>query len=237
MRKKVIGVKAKTNLVKLATLADLSKITRRTRDRWAFSNPVAPGMIDIENQPIYDTNSFAAGSAFPSTTAFFATPSGQSSKTYQQTNMIQARSLPAPQTLSIRDYRLIVRNDALPPDLFNLLYNTWLDFWIGTKEYFVGPSVLWTAGGGGVVNAVGMVGETPTTGGANYFYSSSNGDQDQRNVFTLSRPIQIGSLETFYLNLNCPTSFNLVASTATPVGGTGLTVIAVLDGELVKGVQ
>lgn len=227
----------KSNLLQLKSLADFSKITRRTRANWAFSNPVAPGMIDIENQPIYDTNSLAAGSAFPSTVSFFQTPKGQSSKTYLQTNMVNASSLPAPQTLSIRAYRLIVRNDAIPPDLFNFLYNTWLDFWIGTKEYFTGPSCLWTAGAGGVVSAVGMVGAVPTSGGTDYFYSGSNGNPDQRDVFTLSRPIQIGSLETFYLNINCPTSFNLTSGSATPVAGTGLTIIAVLDGELVKGVQ
>jgi hypothetical protein len=225
------------NLVKVATLADLSKIGRRTRDRWAFSNPVAPGMIDIENQPLYDTNSLAAAASFPSTMSFFQTPKGQSGKTYLQTNMVNASALPAPQTMSVRDYRLIVRNDALPPDLFNFLYNTWLDFWIGSKEYFTGPSCLWTAGAGGIVNAVAMVGEAPSSGGANYFYSASNGTQDQRNVFTLSRPIQIGSLETFYLNINCPTSFTLVSGSSTPVAGTGLTIIAVLDGELVKAVQ
>lgn len=234
MRKDILKGK---KLAEMKSLVDFSKIQRRTRSRWAFSNPVAPGMIDIENQPVYDTNTLAAGAAFPSTLSFFQTPKGQSGKTYLQTNMVNAGLLPAPQTLSIRDYKLIVRNDAVPPDLFNFLYNTWLDFWIGGKEYFTGPSVLWTAGSGGVVNAAAMVGQSPTTGGANYFYSSSNGLQDQRNVFSLSRPIQIGSLETFYLNINCPTSFNLVAASATPVAGTGLTVIAVLDGELVKAVQ
>jgi hypothetical protein len=227
----------KSNLIQLKSLADFSKIRRRTRDRWAFSNPVAPGMIDIENQPLYDTNTVAAGAAFPSTLSFFQTPKGQSGKTYLQTNMVNASSLPAPQTMSIRAYRLIVRNDAIPPDLFNFLYNTWLDFWIGTKEYFTGPSCLWTAGAGAVISALGMVGQVPVAGGTDYFYSGSNGNPDQRDVFTLSRPIQIGSLETFYLNINCPTSFNLAGGAITPVPGTGLTIIAVLDGELVKGVQ
>jgi hypothetical protein len=151
--------------------------------------------------------------------------------------MVNASSLPAPSTLSIRAYRLIVRNDAAPADLFNLLFNTWLDFWVGNKEYFTGPSCLWTAGAGGIVSAAAGLGQVPSAGGTNYFYSSSNGNPDQRDVFTLSRPIQIGSLETFYLNLNAPTSFNLVSGSATPVAGTGLTIIAVLDGELVKSVQ
>ena len=229
------------NLIKLDSLQDFNPALinpkRRTRSRFAFSNPVAPGMIDIENQPIYDTNSVAAGAAFPQSLSFFQTPKGQSGKTYVQTNMVQAASLPAPQTLSVRAYRLVVRNDAVPQDLINVLYDTYLDFWIGSKEYFTGPSFLWTSGGGAVVNAVGQLGQVPSAGGTLSVLSASNGTQDQRNVFTLTRPIQIGSLETFYLNIVAPTSFNLAAGNATPLAGTGLTVVAILDGELVKGVQ
>lgn len=218
---------------KLSQIADRDLGRIRTRKGWRFSNPIVAGLREIINQPIYDTMSVAVATAFPTQTIFFQTPIGQGGNTQLQTNMTQAGLLPAPQKFSVRALRLAVRNNANQTDLVNFLYQTWLQLFVSSKPYWIGPSFLLTAGGG----AKGFATEFGAAGTTNAAYNlTSNGVEDQRNVYALSRPIEIEQNEQFRLELNVGTAFNTVAA-ASVAPGTGLTVVAILDGELSRGVS
>lgn len=211
--------------------ADLGRI--RTRSRWSHANPVVAGLRELITQPLYSTVTVAANTAFPQLSTFFQAVIGAAGVTQQQTNMTQAGILPAPQKFSVRALRLAVRNDANQTDLINLLYQTWLRLYVSEKPYFLGPAFLLTAGGG----AVGYAALLDTAGqGTNVFNITSNGLQDQRNIFALSRPIEVEQNEQFRLELNLGVAFNTVAAGSVPAG-TGLTIVSILDGELSRGVS
>ncbi len=210
---------------------DLGRI--RTRTRWAHENPIMAGVREVITQPQYDSFAVAAATAFPALTTLFQAPVGQAGRTYLNTNMLQAGILPAPSKFSVRAIRLAVQNDANRNDLVNFLYLTWVRLYVSQKPYFIGPSFLLTAGGGAVGYGAQM--EVGVAGDVHYNLVS-NGVQDQRNILALSRPIEIEQNEQFSLEVNLGTAFNTVA-VATPTFGTGLTVYAILDGELVRGVN
>lgn len=211
--------------------ADLGRI--RTRDRWSYDNPIVAGLRELLTQPLYSTVAVAANTAFPALSTFFQAVIGAAGVTQQQTNMTQAGILPAPQKFSVRALRLAVRNDANHTDLINLLYQTWLRLYVSEKPYFLGPAFLLTAGGG----PVGYAAEVGTVAVGDVIYNiTANGSQDQRNIFALSRPIEIEQNEQFRLELTLGTAFNTVAAGSRPAG-TGLTLVAILDGELSRGVS
>lgn len=217
--------------VRELTKDSLGKV--RTRSRWLHENPIMAGVREIITQPIYDSFAVAPLTAFPALTTLFQAPVGQAGRTYQNTNMNAAGLLPSPQKFSIRAVRLAVRNDAAFADIVNFLYQTWVRLYVSGKPYFIGPSFLLTAGGGVVVFGA----QLGTAGQAlNEVIGTSNGVQDQRNTLALSRPIEIEQNEQFSLEINLGVAFNTLAGNVDPIGY-GLTVYAVLDGELSRGVS
>jgi hypothetical protein len=220
--------------------SEIGRVRTRRNGRWAYENPVMAGVREIITQPFYDSLTVAANAAFPAQTTLFQTPVGQAGRTYLQTNMTQAGILPAPQKFSTRALRLAVRNDAIPADLINFLYQTWLRLYVSEKPYFIGPSFLWTAGGG-VTGFGALLGTASALVGnavpGSEFLFTSNGVPDQRNIFALSRPIEIEQNEQFRLEINVGTAFNTTAAAAVDPLGTGLTIYAILDGELSRGVN
>ncbi len=199
-----------------------------------FRNPVLAGVEDVVNQPIYDSFSVAAGTAWPNVTTLFAQSQGQSGKTLAQTNMILAGTLQAPQRLYVQSYRIFTGNDTVIADLNAILRNVSVTLTIGTKPYFQGPVLLLSAGSGALVTAASQVGTAPT--GSAPLFSTSNGNPDQRSVFSLSRPIMLEEGESFSVTFRAETAFNTQANTTNPAG-VGATVYFILDGELYRGVQ
>jgi hypothetical protein len=212
----------------------------RTRSRWSHSNPVMAGVRELITQSLYDSFAVAPATAFPALTTLFQAPVGQAGRTYQQTNMLAAGVLPAPQKFSTRAIRLAVCNNAIPADLISLLYQTWVRLYVSQKWYFIGPSFLLTAGGGVAGYGATLGAPSALVGNAvpgSEFLFTSNGVPDQRNVFALSRPIEIEQNEQFSLEINLGVAFNTTAAAAVDPLGTGLTVYALLDGELSRGVS
>lgn len=197
-------------------------------------NPVLAGVEDVVNQPIYDSFSVAAATAWPNVTTLFAQSMGQSGKTLAQTNMIAAGILQAPQRLYVQSYRVFIGNDTVISDLNQILRNVSVTLTIGKKPYFEGPVLLLSAGCGALVTAAANVGTAPA--GSAPLFSTSNGNPDQRNIFSLSRPFMLEEGESFSVTFRAETAFNTTAAAANPPG-VGATVYFILDGELYRGVQ
>ena len=197
------------------------------------SNPTVGGIEDLVTQPKYDSVSFAAGAAFAAQT-LFQTIKGQSGKTLAQTNMTLAGALPNPQRLNLRALRVWIANSTVPVDLFNLLQNVSIEVKFNGKSYFEGPLGLLTAGCGAMVTAAAQVGTAPA--GSAPLFATSNGQPDQRNVFSLNQPIMIEQGEPIEVKLNADIAFNFAAAGANPAG-VGTTIYVILDGDLYRAVS
>jgi hypothetical protein len=197
------------------------------------SNPSVGGIEDLITQPLYDSVSFAAGAAFAAQT-MFQTIKGQAGKTLAQTNMTFAGALPNPQRLNVRALRVWIANSTAPVDLFNLLQNVSIEVVFNGKPYFQGPLGLLTAGCGAMVTAAAQVGTAPA--GSAPVFSTSNGNPDQRNVFSLNQPIMIEQGEPIEVKLNADIAFNFAAAGANPAG-VGTTIFVILDGDLYRAVN
>jgi len=224
--------------IRFAKLRELNEgqIARaRGRGRMRFANPMFPGYADVVDQPVYDDASLAAATAFPAAgLTFFQSGVGQSGKT-QWDSYLQGQSngLPNPQKLFLRAYRFIIQPDANPTDAINVLFKTWLNFVIGLKPYFFGPTFLWTGGVG--VSLFGSQVGTAAVGSA-VVSAVNNGTPDARSLFSLSKPFMIEQGDVFSVNLNLGSAFSTVAAATVPAG-TGLKMYCMLDGQLYRGIQ
>ena len=196
-------------------------------------NPLVANMMEVINQPVYDSVSYAQAAAMTKS-VLFQTPIGQSGKTLAQTYMTKAGQLEQPQKLVIRAISLFFANNTLPVDLVNFLQNVSFTLTVGKKpmlECFAGNL---TAGRGVVTYSAAELGTAAA--GDVQFVSTLNGVADPRSVFTLNQPIVIEGGEGFNVTLNPETAFNFAAAASRP-NGVGTTVYVILDGELYRGVQ
>lgn len=196
-------------------------------------NPLVANIMEVINQPVYDSASFNPSAAMAKT-VLFQTPIGQSGKTLAQTYMTKAGQLEQPQKLVIRSIKLWLANNTTLVDMINFLTLNSFTLTVGKKpmlECFCGTL---TAGIGAIATAAAELG-TIATGDAQ-FVSTSNGAPDQRNTFTLNQPIVIEGGEGFSVTINPETAWNFAANTTRPTG-VGTTFYVVLDGELYRGVQ
>jgi len=198
-----------------------------------LKNPGVPGMIDIIDQPIYDSVSFAAGAAMAAT-KLFQTPQGQGGKTLAQTNMTSAGQLPAPWSLDVTAVKVYIANNTVPADLQNLQSNVSLTFYVGIKWFLQCPLVNLPAAMGAFNTYASQIG-TAAAGDRPYF-STSNGWPDTHAAYTLTKVIPIGIEENFNVTLVPETGFNFAAAAGTTYGA-GTTIQVYLDGVLTRQVQ
>jgi hypothetical protein len=185
--------------------------------------------MDVQHTPIYDTIEIAAGGSVTElTTSFFTNVGPASNKTKAQTNMSQSRRLPAPEAFSIFGFRLRWREDILAADLFGILNNFVLQFYLGQKIYQEAP--LWYFSPGGGVNAVVTLDGAASSTTIDYF---TNGVPHRESMHKLAIPIVIENQMTFWAQLAGGT-YTLTASGS---GGTGLQLQLILDGFYARGVQ
>jgi len=198
-------------------------------------NPMAPGVVDVVTQSLYDQVTFAQGASFTKT-LLFQQPKGQGGKTLANTNMTQPGQLPNPQRFTVMAICVYILNNTIPADFANLLNNVSLEFDVNTKWYVQGPLAMFPAGRGFKLDAAAQVGQAPSSGGAVDLYSAGNGVPDYRSVYVLDAPVTIEQGEQFQVILNPETAFSLTANTTNPPGvGTVITVY--LDGNLERGVS
>lgn len=196
----------------------------------AFKSEVyVSNRMDVQHTPIYDTIEIAAaGTVNELTTAFFTNVGPSSGKTKAQTNMTQSRRLPAPEAFSIFGFRLRWKENIFIDDLYEILDNFVLQFYLGQKVYQEAP--LWYfSPGGGVNGFVALDGAAAAT--SRTFLT--NGVPHREAMHKLAIPIVIENQMTFYAQLSGGT-YTLTAAAG---GGTGLQLQLVLDGFYARGVQ
>ena len=204
------------------------------RGRLCFSNPTLPGQLDVVDNPVYDDASIAAATAWPNNITFFNTGVGSGGKTqFDSLEAFGSNGLPNPQKLFLRAYRFIIQPDINPTDAIQVLFSTWINFVIGMKPYFTGPTFLWT-GGVGISLFGAQLGTAPA--GSSPISAVNNGTPDARSLFTLSRPFVLEQGEAFNVSLNLGKAFTTVAAASVPAG-TGVKMYAMLDGQWYRGVQ
>src|SRR5271170_583098 len=127
-------------------------------------------MMDVQDEPIYDTVSFLTGQTMSVTTVSFYTNVGDSApmfltatinKTLANTNMSASGKLIAPEAQAIFQHRLQFNESIDPRDMLAITGASIVSglgtlptgfayvFKMGTKEYQTGP-VIDYAGGGGI---------------------------------------------------------------------------------------
>lgn len=179
--------------------------------------------MDVQHTPLYDTVAIAAGNPLSVlTSALFTNVGPASLKTLAQTNMSQSQRLPAPEAFSAFGFRLRWAEDILLADLLTILNGFAFEFWLGQKCYQRAP--LWYFGAGGGPFAV-------TTRMAASVYT--NGVPQREAMHKLAIPVVIENQMTFMAQLQ-GTQVNMTAAAA---GGTGFTLVALLDGLYARGVQ
>jgi hypothetical protein len=182
--------------------------------------------VDVQDTPVYDTVTIAAGGSVTNNTVSWFTSVGPGSgKTLAQTNMVTAGKLNAPEAFSIMSFRLRWSENILPADLYAILNGFALQFTIGTKPYQTGPLWNYSAGGG--------IFGTSTNATPVVTSLLSNGNPGRMHMHRLAIPLVIENQATFYANL----VGNAATLTASGGGGTGATLQLMLSGLYARGVQ
>jgi hypothetical protein len=184
--------------------------------------------VDVQDTPVYDTVTIAAGGTVSNNTvSFFTTPQGAGSgKTLAQTNMVTGGKLNAPEAFSIMSFRLRWSENILPADLYAILNGFAFQFTIGTKPYQTGP--LWNYNAGG-----GIFGSLTNTTASTVTSLLSNGNPGRMHMHRLAIPLVIENQATFYGNF----VGNPITLTGSGSGGTGATLQMMLCGLYARGVQ
>lgn len=192
---------------------------------------VAPGMVDIQQIPLYDTFTVAAATAIVPPVQFFTVPIGTAgsgfatAKTIVQTNLTQPARLEAPRSFEVHALRLYVQQNVAFADLISLFNSLVAVLIVGEKAYQQGPVWMFPAGGGITGN--------PTIAGASNW---QNGLANPCAINLIAQPflVKLEQGENFRVELQGTTGFTTAAAAA---GGTGLTIVTVLDGILTRQVQ
>lgn len=191
------------------------------------SNTYISDQVDVQDTPVYDTVTIAAGGTVSQTTSsFFTNVGAASSKTLAQTNMVTSGKLNAPEAFSIMSFRLRFSENVLAADIYAIMNGFALQYTIGTKPYQTGP--LWNYNAGG-----GIYGSLTNTTANTVSSLLSNGMPGRMHMHRLAIPLVIENQATFYANL----VGNSVTLTAGGSGGTGLTLQLMLSGLYARGVQ
>jgi hypothetical protein len=181
-----------------------------------------PNSMDVQSEPLYDEITTAAGATLTpgiSGSQFFANPTG---KNYAQTNVLEARKLPAPEAFAVMGIKFYPTPNILLADWTAIGSNFALEFWIGQKWYNRAPCQFYNAGLG-------------TSGFTTYSSNSfiTNGLPGRGHAHSLEINIIVDNQASFYGNL----SGTATTMTASASGGTGSTIYMLLDGLHARGVQ
>jgi len=178
-----------------------------------------PNSMDVQHEPLYDTNVYAQAATIPNNTQFFTNPSG---KTINQTNVATPKKLDAPEAFAVMGIRFRVGENILLADFVTLMNSFVLEFWIGQKEYNRGPLWHYNAGGG-------ITGFSTASSAS----ALNNGLTGRIHMHELAINIVIDNQASFYGNLN-GVQVTLAGSGS---GGVGATLVMLLDGLHARGVQ
>jgi len=175
--------------------------------------------MDVQDTPLYDTVTYAAGATINTPNSQFFTNVGSASgKSYVQTNMTQSQKLTAPEAFSVFGLRVYWDGTVLRADLNSLLQGFVYEFWMLTKNYQRAPLYHFSAG-------MGIDGYTTRTNESFY----TNGTPNRDSMHALEIPLVISNQLSFYGQL-VGNNFVLSAS------GAGLILVTELVGLYARGV-
>lgn len=186
------------------------------------SEVLVQNRMDVQDTPVYDTVTIAAGSTLNQTTSYLFTnvgPQANPAKTLAQTNMSQPQKLNAPEAFSIFGFAFRWQENLSLLDIYNILGGFVFEFWLNQKPYQRGPIWLYCAGGG--VWAATTASSTSIL---------NNGNPGRANMHRLGINLVIENQLSFYGLLN-GNPYTLNAS------GTGITYQCALRGLYARGVQ
>ena len=175
--------------------------------------------MDVQHEPLYDTFTTAAGGTIANLSQFFTNPAG---KTINQTNVTTAKRLDAPEAFAVMGIRFFYQPNILLADAVAIQAGFALEFWIGQTYYNRAP--LWHYNSGG-----GLTGFSTVSAAS----AITNGATGRIHMHELAINIVIDNQASFYGQLNGVAT----ALTASGSGGTGATLIMLLDGLHARGVQ
>jgi hypothetical protein len=182
-----------------------------------------PNRMDVQDTPLYDTVSFAAGSTITTAASYlFVNVQG---KTIAQTNVQNSKKLDAPEAFTIKSYRFYWQQNVLLADLYAILTGSGgavLEFLIGNKVYQRGPLWNYAPGGGPVMFS--------TLTGQNFL---NNGWAGRSEMNRVAINVVIDNQASFFAQLN---TTGIVLTTSAS-GGTGFTYQLMLSGLYARGVQ
>ena len=185
-----------------------------------------PNNMDVQHEPLYDTlfNSltgapFIAGATIPNLAQFFTAPTG---KTLAQTNVTTAKRLDAPEAFAVMGIRLRFTENILIADALALYKSFCLEFWIGQKSYTRAPLWFYCSGGG----LSGFTAVATSQG-------VTNGVPGRNAMHALQINIVVDNQASFFGQLDGSPVLLATASN----GGTGATLMMLLDGLHARGVQ
>ena len=180
--------------------------------------------MDVQDTPVYDTVTYAAGATLTTTNSqFFTNVGSQSSKNYVQTNMTQPQKLTAPEAFSVFGIRFYFDSTILRVDLNGLFQNFVYEFWMLSKNYQRAILPHFSAG-------MGIDGYTTRTNESFY----TNGTPNRESMHVLSIPLVISNQLTFYAQLfgPLPTTSSFVFNAS----GAGGILVSELVGLYARGV-
>lgn len=215
------------------SIMELGKIPGKIRRR----NPIVNNMLEVINQPYFDSFFFAAGAAMAQIILFTVPQGGTGqgvNKTPATTNMVLQGQIPAPQKLLVRQVRLYLMNNTVPADLVSLFTNTSFTWKVGKKPYLELNLSAIQAGQGYIQYSAAQLGVGPAGNTASY--STSNGIPDPRATLQLGQPILIEAGQSFSVILNPESAFNFAAA-GTTLPGVGVFGQVYLDGDLYREVS
>ena len=182
--------------------------------------------MDVQDTPIYDEVTLAAGGTINNlTTNFFTNVGPQANKSIGQTNMQTPGELRAPEAFSVFGFLFRVGENTIFADYLILFNQFVFEFYMGQKPYQRSP--LWLLNpGGGVFGSPGLASAATAS-------LLSNGYPSREGAHRLAIPVVIENKMSFYGQLNGTAT----ALTVGGSGGAGAFLQVVLRGFYARGVQ
>jgi hypothetical protein len=200
---------------------------------------VAPGLVDVQQMPLYDRVIVAAATLTTNPIQFFVVPIGSGTgisgvKQLWDTNLTQASRLEAPRSFLVRAVRFYVEPDTTLVDLIAIFKNYVLALIVGEKTYQLAPAWFFPQGGG-AYSAGNLTTARLASTITEQFYGNGFPDPNAVNVIAENLAVKIEQGENFRVELQGNT-FTTAAAAGTTFG-TGLNMRVVLDGVLSRQVQ
>lgn len=171
------------------------------------------GEVEAVRNPLYDYQTY--GSAGATSFTFFAVPKGQGGKTFADTNMEVAGSLPNPKRflalgMSIQFFPGVFPSaapaaagiDNFVNDVWEVFSaEAWLDFFIGSKSYLQAPLNAFPA----ITRLSGFAAVSDATTAASDLFSRTSYASTSGTPFALNPPLMLEPTQNFSITLNFPT--------------------------------